>query len=70
MSLVGTINDTGHLHISLADCKGEVIGGHVMKDLIIYTTAEVVIGECNDALFSREVCDKSGWDELVVSKRN
>lgn len=70
MSLVGTLNQPGHLHISLADSKGQVIGGHVMEDLIIYTTAEVIIGECNDISFSREPCDKSGWDELVISKRN
>ncbi|CAD5121407.1 DgyrCDS9927 [Dimorphilus gyrociliatus] len=70
ISLVGTLNGNGHLHISLADDKGQLIGGHVVSDLIIYTTAEVVIGECNDTLFSRDTCDKSGWDELVVTKKN
>ena len=36
VSLVGTLSHTGehHLHMSLSDAEGHVIGGHVMGDLI------------------------------------
>jgi len=44
VSLVGVIaSPHAHLHISLSDSKGQVIGGHLVEDDIIYTTAEVNI---------------------------
>lgn len=36
----------------------------------IFTTAEVVIGECESYLFNREYDAQSGFDELVVKPRN
>uniref|UniRef100_A0A0B6ZZ14 PPC domain-containing protein n=1 Tax=Arion vulgaris TaxID=1028688 RepID=A0A0B6ZZ14_9EUPU len=52
VSLVGTLSggEKGHLHICLSNERGEVIGGHVMGDLIVYTTAEVMIGSCKISL--------------------
>ena len=42
MSLVGTISTSGcHIHISLADSEGHMIGGHLVDNDIIFTTAEV-----------------------------
>ena len=69
VSLVGTLSggESGHLHISLSDNNGHVIGGHVMGDLFIHTTAEVVIGSCPGVAFRREYDDETGYDELVVS---
>lgn len=71
VSLVGTLSggEGGHLHIILSDEEGNCIGGHVFGELIIYTTAEVVIGECVDATFVREDDPQSGYDELVVRPR-
>ena len=71
VSLVGTLSSTGghHLHISLSDKDGKVIGGHVFGELNVFTTAEVVIGDCSDLLFVREHDPSSGWDELVVKPR-
>jgi hypothetical protein len=68
---MGTLSggEGGHLHICLSDKEGKVIGGHVIGDLIIFTTAEVVIGECEAATFQREICKLSGWGELVVVPR-
>ncbi|XP_076443080.1 bifunctional protein GlmU-like [Babylonia areolata] len=67
VSLVGTLSGgEGHLHISLSDSEGRVIGGHVVDDLIIHTTAEVVIGECEGNKFEREKDDSTGYNELVV----
>jgi len=40
-SLMGTLAAGGHLHISLSDADGHVIGGHLVGDDVIHTTAEV-----------------------------
>ena len=61
--------DNGHLHVSLGDKDGHVVGGHVIGDMLVYTTAEVVLGECNDVAFERVFDEKTGFDELVVEKR-
>lgn len=71
VSLVGTLSSVGghHLHISLSDKNGHVFGGHVFGEMNVFTTAEVVIGECNDLLFKREYDSQSGFDELTVNAR-
>uniref|UniRef100_A0A3P9JXW4 PPC domain-containing protein n=1 Tax=Oryzias latipes TaxID=8090 RepID=A0A3P9JXW4_ORYLA len=69
VSLVGTLNRDAHLHISLSDAEGKTIGGHVLGDLEVFTTAEVVIGEAADLLFIREMDDQTGFPELVVRPR-
>ncbi|XP_036356232.1 bifunctional protein GlmU isoform X1 [Octopus sinensis] len=66
VSLVGTLSDDGHLHMSLSDTEGKVVGGHVFGDLIVYTTVEVVIGECQGLTFTREFDEETGFKELVV----
>merc|ERR1719341_3234582 len=53
-SLVGTLSSSsGHLHIVLGREDGTSVAGHVVGDLIVFTTAEVVIGECQGATFLR-----------------
>jgi predicted DNA-binding protein with PD1-like motif len=71
VSLVGTLSSIGghHLHISLSNKTGQVIGGHVFGELNVFTTAEVVIGECVNFTFRREPCVQSGYDELVVDSK-
>lgn len=71
VSLVGTVSAAGscHLHASLADKDGRVIGGHVVGDMVIFTTAEVVLGECIACEFSREMDDETGFAELTVHPR-
>lgn len=69
VSLVGTLSQGGHLHISLSDSDGNVVGGHVIGDLIVNTTAEVMVGECCDATFTREPDSDTGYDELVVNRK-
>ena len=69
VSLVGSLSAGGHVHGSFSDAEGHVIGGHVMGDLFVYTTAEIVIGECKNLSFKREFDEKSGYEELVVSER-
>ncbi len=70
VSLVGTFNeDSAHLHASVSNGKGETFGGHLSKGNIIFTTAEVIVAELDDAVFSREHDSESGWDELVVRNK-
>ncbi|XP_067901846.1 bifunctional protein GlmU-like isoform X2 [Heterodontus francisci] len=67
VSLVGTLNEVAHLHITLADKDGRTIGGHVLGDLEVFTTAEIVIGECNGLEFTREMDERTGFPELVIN---
>ncbi|XP_069090449.1 bifunctional protein GlmU-like isoform X1 [Pleurodeles waltl] len=69
VSLVGTLNETAHLHISLSDKDGKTLGGHVIGDLEVFTTAEIVIGECSSLQFTREMDERTGFPELVISTR-
>ena len=70
VSLVGTLSDgNGHLHVSLSNAKGSVVGGHVVGDLVVFTTAEVVIGECEQITFKREMDQRTGFPELTVYPR-
>ncbi|CAL1543564.1 unnamed protein product [Lymnaea stagnalis] len=70
VSLVGTLSggDLGHLHICLSDEHGEVIGGHVLGDLVVYTTAEVMIGNTSGVTFSRPDDPETGFDELLIER--
>lgn len=72
VSLVGTLSSVGghHLHISVSTKTGQVLGGHVFGEMNVFTTAEIVIGECEDLSFMREFDPASGYDELVVYKRD
>ncbi|KAB5539996.1 hypothetical protein PHYPO_G00095820 [Pangasianodon hypophthalmus] len=69
VSLVGTLNPEAHLHICLADKEGRTIGGHVLGDLEVFTTAEVILGEATDLYFTREMDSRTGFPELVIQKR-
>jgi len=66
VSLVGTLNHGGHLHVCLADREGHTVGGHVLGDLEVFTTAEVMVGDAPDLSFTREMDPRTGFPELVV----
>ena len=70
VSLTGTVSRHGcHLHMALADHQGNVVGGHVLEGCEVFTTAEIVIGECVNHVFSREHDEETGFDELVVTTK-
>ncbi|MFN5432728.1 MAG: PPC domain-containing DNA-binding protein [Cyclobacteriaceae bacterium] len=70
LSLVGTFSNTSaHLHLSIADSTGATMGGHLLDNNLIYTTAEIVIGELTDIQFEREKDSTYGYHELSVKKR-
>ena len=67
VSLTGTLSPDGvHLHISVADTEGNVIGGHLKDGCIINTTCELCIDVYNDIVFSRVYDEKTGYKELQV----
>ena len=67
LSLVGTLSPEGaHLHIALADKEGRVVGGHVQVGCLVYTTAELVIGELSGMTFLRTFDTVTGYEELEV----
>lgn len=68
VSLTGTLSPDGvHIHISLADIKGKVIGGHLMEDTFINTTCELIIGIFNEEFeFTREYDKETGYSELSI----
>jgi len=71
VSLAGTVSIHGlHLHISISDDAGRTIGGHVLNENIIYTTAEIVIQESERLVFDREQDSRTNSKELVVKKKN
>ena len=70
VSLVGTFSADGcHLHISLSDKDGNVIGGHLKEGCDIYTTAEIVIGDIKNLIFTRAMDENTGFKELVIDQR-
>lgn len=70
VSLVGTLSAGGHLHVALSDAQGRVIGGHVMGDMVVFTTAEIVVGDCSDLVFSRHFDSCTGFPELAIECRD
>ena len=70
VSLTGTISTSGsHLHMSVSDSLGRTIGGHLLDGNMVYTTAEIVIGESKSLVFSREKDGTTAWEELQVKKK-
>ena len=68
VSLSGTLAASGiHVHMAIADQQGKVIGGHLDYGCIIYTTAEIVIGESLDFVLIRNVDQATGFKELEIS---
>jgi uncharacterized protein len=41
----------------------------VFGELNVFTTAEIVIGECVDLEFKREFDNQSGFDELEINSK-
>jgi predicted DNA-binding protein with PD1-like motif len=67
VSGTGTISNNGcHIHVSLSDKEGKVIGGHLKDGCSIAYTAEIVIGIFDDVEFTREPDAETGFDELVI----
>lgn len=69
VSLTGTVSRNGsHIHISISDSTGRTIGGHLLDSCTIYTTAEIVIEESTEHVFTREKDGSTPWEELQIRK--
>ena len=67
-SLTGTLSPDGnHIHLSIADKDGKMIGGHMMDGCLVYTTAEIIVGESPDLTFSREQDSVTTHKELKIA---
>ncbi|MBO3459492.1 DNA-binding protein [Aetokthonos hydrillicola Thurmond2011] len=67
LSLNGTIATTGvHLHIAISDKQGKTLGGHLSDGCIIYTTAEIIIGNSQEHVFLRNIDSETGYKELEI----
>lgn len=69
VSLSGTVSINGtHIHISVSDSTGKTIGGHLLDSNIVYTTAEIVLQEDDNFVFTREKDGTTPWEELQIKK--
>ena len=71
VSLVGTFSYSSlHLHLCISDSKGQTIGGHLLDQNLIYTTAEIAVAELPHLIFDRDLDASTGYRELVIRPRN
>lgn len=67
LTLAGSLSPDGaHLHMSVADARGQVFGGHVAHGCKVRTTAELLLALLPDHTFAREVDPDTGFMELVI----
>lgn len=70
LTLSGTVGAAhSHLHLTLADADGGVIGGHAGYGCTVRTTAEVLLTLLPGWRFTREPDAATGFDELVAARR-
>ncbi len=65
LSLSGTLSVHGmHLHLSVADRDGHMLGGHMLDGCIVRTTLELTVQEIDGVRMLRLKDGESGYDEL------
>lgn len=68
VSLMGTVGDRTHLHVSFAAEDLSVIGGHLLPGCTVNTTAEIVLEELVGLRFSSEWDAETGYHELCIEQ--
>ncbi|QQL43903.1 PPC domain-containing DNA-binding protein [Sulfuriroseicoccus oceanibius] len=67
LALSGTLSNDGcHAHITMADGDGKTIGGHLLNESLVHTTAEIVIIEVAGTRFRRQLDESTGFRELII----
>ena len=67
LTLAGSVSPDGaHLHMTIADADGRVLGGHVAPGCIVRTTAELLVALLPAFAFGREVDAATGYPELAI----
>jgi uncharacterized protein len=70
VSMVGTLSPDGdHIHLAVSDATGRTVGGHLMEGSLVYTTAEIAVGEIDGLAFSRVTDPRTTYEELAIRKR-
>ncbi len=68
LTLAGSVSVGGsHLHASVADASGRVLGGHVAYGCSVRTTAEVLLALLPEWRFTREPDPVTGFGELIAT---
>lgn len=70
VSLIGNVGPgRTHLHMSVADENGQMIGGHIKSGgNIVDVTAELVIAVEDTLRFTEQHDPSVGWDNLVIEE--
>lgn len=69
LTLSGSLTPAGvHLHASLSDAAGRVLGGHVCAGCTVLTTAELLVAPLPPGSLTRAPDAATGYDELVILK--
>ena len=69
VSLTGTFSEKScHIHICVSDTTGQTLGGHLMDENLIYTTAEIVAVNLDGLKFERIADPTYNYKELVVRR--
>jgi uncharacterized protein len=69
LSLAGSIAANGsHLHLSVSDAAGRVVGGHAAYGCTVRTTAELLLVLMPGWHFSREADAATGYAELQTRR--
>lgn len=67
LTLAGSLSARGaHLHVTVADADGRVVGGHVLPGCRVRTTAEVLVADIVGFEFDRELDPAIGFAELTI----
>lgn len=67
LTLAGTLSGDGpHLHMTVADHNGAVLGGHVGEGCLVRTTVEALVAVLPHHRFSREPDAATGYPELKI----
>lgn len=70
LSLSGTLSMHGmHLHLSVADRDGHMLGGHMLDGCIVRTTLELTVQEIDGVRMVRVKDQESGYEELSPEPR-
>ena len=70
VSCTGTISSgKAHLHVVFSDVDAVCYGGHLQEGCIVNTTCEVVLGELENYLFTREFDETTGYKEIKMTEK-
>lgn len=70
LSLCGSLSPAGaHLHMTIADAQGGVLGGHVAAGCEVRTTVELLVEVLEDLCFERMADARTGYPELRITPR-